>query len=397
MTYVERRKPMATARKRVAFLFNHYDNHQIMHAAPFAYALSRRADAFDVHIICSSQSQLDFAREIGDAYPDHKCQFALLKIPALVSMIDPLMSKWVFIRKQAALKANRELFASFYAIVSPERTISKLHDSYGLTDVKFVRIIHGGGDRDGGVDAKSDAFGLTLLVGQKYLDRLSKTKDAASTQYEISGCAKFEAVEKLTPTASKIFDNDNPTIVYAPHFEQSVSSWKTMGVDILDFFYESKRYNLIFAPHVILFKRSGRHNARLPKRFLTSDTMLIDTGSRRSVDMTYMRAASIYLGDASSQVYEFISNPRPCIFADAHQTNWESSEHHKHWQFGPVVRDIPSLEEALSQAHNTFPSYQPIQQHMFDYTFSATETPVSERGADLIANFISRESSVPKT
>jgi hypothetical protein len=383
-------RPKTATRKRVAFLFNHYDNHQILHAAPYAFALSKRSELFDVHILCSCTSQLEFVQNIAAAYSDHNCHFTVLKIPLWAKTLDPLVSQWVFIRKQAALKANMELLSSFDAIVSPERTTSKLHDSYGLTDPEFIRILHGAGDRDGGVSPGSQAFGLTLLPGQKYLERVLQSQDAACSHYVVSGCAKFEAVEKLTPHPPKLFNNDNPTVVYAPHFDQKVSSWSKMGIDILDYFRTHTHYNLIFAPHVVLFKRARRHKAHLPKRFVDTDTMMFDTGSQRSVDMSYMRAADIYLGDASSQVYEFLDQARPCIFADAHHTNWQDNNFYQHWKFGDVVQNIAGLEQALEQAHDRHAHYAPVQSQMFNYSFSKNDTPVSERGANLIANHLLR-------
>ena len=53
----------------------------------------------------------------------------------------------------------------------------------------------------------------------------------------------------------------------------------------------------------------------MPKQLLRAPNLRFDPGSPASTDMTYTRAADIYLGDVSSQVYEFIAEPRPCSAA----------------------------------------------------------------------------------
>jgi hypothetical protein len=131
--------------------------------------------------------------------------------------------------------------------------------------------------------------------------------------YAAVGWPKFEVVRGLNPDKLRLFDNNNPVIVYNPHFDQKVSSWGPMGLGVLNFFAKNSNYNLIFASHVVLFKRFVRHKGFLPKKYRGFPNILIDTGSQASADMTYMLNSDIYLGDVSGQVYEFLLEPRPCI------------------------------------------------------------------------------------
>ena len=55
-------------------------------------------------------------------------------------------------------------------------------------------------------------------------------------------------------------------------------------------------------------------------------------GSVRSIDMTYTDQASVYIGDVSSQVYEFLRRPRPCIFLNFDRTAWQGDENFAHWK-----------------------------------------------------------------
>ena len=50
---------------RVGFLFNHYAVHQVPHAAPYAFELSRKHPRFEVVIACSSDPELEAAKTIG--------------------------------------------------------------------------------------------------------------------------------------------------------------------------------------------------------------------------------------------------------------------------------------------------------------------------------------------
>jgi len=159
---------------------------------------------------------------------------------------------------------------------------------------------------------------------------------------------------------------------------------------VLDFFVENRDYNLIFAPHVVLFKRSQRHQALLPKQYYNIPNILIDTGSLESADMTYMRAADIYLGDVSSQVYEFLLEPRPCIFLNGHNVAWQNNPYYSHWRLGQVVDDVQTgLRQALEAAFVSHPQFLPQQRAAFAYTFRMeSDRTAAQRGADVIARFL---------
>ena len=163
-----------------------------------------------------------------------------------------------------------------------------------------------------------------------------------------------------------------------------------MGLQVLDFFAENRDYNLIFAPHVVLFKRSKRHQAILPKQYYNIPNILIDTGSLASADMTYMLAADIYLGDVSSQVYEFLLEPRPCIFLNGHNVTWQDNPYYSHWTLGQVVDDVQTgLRPALEKAFTSHPQFLPQQGKAFAYTFRMeSDSTAAQRGADAIASFM---------
>jgi hypothetical protein len=377
---------------RVGFLFNHYFPHQVPHAAPYAFELSRLyGDLFEVIIACSTKDELAFARRIGELYPGHNCQYFKLKVPLSYRILDPFLSTWVFGRKKVVLKHNLGFFRSLKALVVPEKTSLALKTQFHLRDLIMIHTRHGAGDRPGSFDDRSRFFDFTLLPGQKYVDRLKELGFLEEGKYAVVGWPKFEVVEKLHPVRPRLFDNDNVTVVYNPHFDQRLASWGAWGEEVLDFFIHHPEYNLIFAPHVVLFKRRFRHGAHsIPRRFYRAKNLLIDLGSLASVDMTYMLAADIYLGDVSSQVYEFLWKPRPCIFLNPHRVPWEGNPYYFHWTLGQVVNHVETeLGPALAKAFKVQPHYLPKQIKAFHYTFhQEAGSTAAERGARAIAGFL---------
>ena len=107
--------------------------------------------------------------------------------------------------------------------------------------------------------------------------------------------------------------------------------------------------------------------------------------------MTYTLAADIYLGDVSSQVYEFLIAPRPCIFLDAQNRHWEHDPDFAFWKFGPVVRNITELDSALHTAQLEHAALRPVQDAAFKRTFDLQAVSSATRAAAAIASFLGRQ------
>ena len=101
-------------------------------------------------------------------------------------------------------------------------------------------------------------------------------------------------------------------------------------------------------------------------------------------------AADLYLGDASSQVYEFLATPRPCIFANPRRQHWRDDPDYAHWNAGAVVETLDQLDTALADAVTHPDRHRAVQQRMFDDTFDMTDRPSSERAATAIAAWLDR-------
>lgn len=380
---------------RVGFLFNHYFGHQVPHAAPIAFELSRRYPRVSVQIIGSDRHILDVVQKLSVLYPGERCERVLAHVPVCVAIVDPLVKGFMFLRKKAVLRNNRDLFRRLDILVVPEVTSLLLKREPGLGHLKFVYTHHGSGDRAGSFYRELAGFDLVLTAGHKICDRLIRMGLVDERRCRIVGYPKFEVNGALSGQP-KLFDNGKPTVLYNPHFERGLSSWSPMGKAVLDFFKRNTEYNLIFAPHVILYQRQWRHGARSLHNYRTAPNIHLDTGSLASIDMTYTTAADIYLGDVSSQVYEFLLRPRPCIFLNAHNVvRWERDENYRFWHAGEVVNRSSALPDALARAHDVHPRYVMVQKQLFDETFDMSAVPPSVRAADAIAEFIGLGSSAP--
>jgi CDP-glycerol glycerophosphotransferase (TagB/SpsB family) len=291
---------------------------------------------------------------------------------------------------------NLDFFRSFDAVVVSEKTSLLLKTRYGLERVKLIHTRHGAGDRAIGFNRESSAFDLVLVSGPKIERRLIEDAGLAPEQIALVGYPKFDLCAN-NRFADSFPAPQRPTVIYNPHPSPRLSSWFRHGAAVLAAFRNQDRYNLIFAPHVMLFERKWVVTIDPPSlarvvppgpEFAREPRIHIDTGSAASSDMSYTNRADIYLGDVSSQVYEFLRVPRPCLFLDSHGVDWRDDPNYLHWQAGPVLESADGLLDAIDAAVASHPDYAPVQQALIDATFSLSDRPSAERAADAITAFL---------
>ncbi len=200
----------------------------------------------------------------------------------------------------------------------------------------------------------------------------------------VTGYPKFDVI--AAQQKKQLFSDQKPIIVYNPHFVLELSSWRRWGLEILEYFFNQNAYNFIFAPHTNLFHRVLNPKT-FPKKYFDASHLIVDLGSEKSVDMTYTQAADIYLGDVSSQIYEFIRTPRPCLFLNAYKIDWKNHPNYLNWTMGNVFEDLPDLWEHLKNNPLANP-YADIQKKLFQETYSITEESAGARSANAIHDFL---------
>ena len=381
--------------RRIGFLFNHDELHQVAHTAPIITALQRQAPNARVEVITSSDRQAEAVRQFLDT---------ALPAPAFWSirpnrwsrLAEKMLGQIAPLNRLSSLKRSTELFRHFDALVVPETTTTFLKKRSKMAKPKLIFFPHGAGDRSIGFSPEIRLFDYVLLPGEKTRDRMLEAGVIRPDNHRIVGYPKFEIYGDRPPV--KLFDNDKPTVLYNPHFDPLLSSWFRFGEQILDYFAGQNDYNLIFAPHVMLFQRKLlasiehrmlRFRQQIDPRFAALDHIHIDTGSSRSVDMTYTNAADIYLGDVSSQIYEFIQNPRPAIFLNSHGAAWQGNANYEHWTFGPVLDDPGGLGAALDAVSPLPDSFRLAQKRAFAYSFDVDDQhSPAQRAAAAIAEYM---------
>ncbi len=377
---------------RTGFLYNHDQIHQIAHSLPIALAMAELGH--DVSVGASSDAIVEEIARLAGPERLATLKIVQLDLKQLSSRLaERVLGELIPARKVVIYRDNLEFFRSLDVLVVTERTSLLLKQRYGLHDLKMVLADHGAGDRAIGFGSSACAFDHILAAGPKIRDRLIAEAGVDPANITITGYAKFDTAGMDRPMLP-VQANGRPTVLYNPHLSPHLSSWYKMGRAVMEQFVASSRYNLIFAPHIMLFHRRFvvtidrlriDRPGKLDPRWMAATNIHVDTGSAALTDMTYTRAADVYLGDVSSQVYEFLREPRPCVFLDAHDVDYRGDANYAHWQAGPVLCSVDDLDAQIDQAiAGHAATYRAEQQRLFAYTFDLTDEPSGMRAARAI-------------
>lgn len=372
----------APSRPRVCFVYIAQD-HQVLHSLPIAVSLANRHPSIDVFVAGTSH-RLHFIRQLlRDKAPGARLQLDELRLPAIIRLFS---FNGAVAGKKRTLLANRLYLSGFDAIVVPERTSTYLRRICPPW-MHLVGTEHGAGDREVTFVPELAHFDFLMLPGRKQARRLVELGYTREGHFASGIYAKFDWTR--SNVAPRIFDNGRPTVLYCPHFSADLSSWHVMGWQVLDYFANSARYNLIFAPHMRLFDAPTAAKYRRFRPYMKLPNIHVDLGSSRCVDMTYTAQADIFVGDVSSQVVEFLSVPRPCVFLNPRQLPWQDDLHFRFWNLGPVVNAIEDLDAALLQAVQSHPRLVKAQRDYIDDSLLGVVPGESgSRGADALASYL---------
>jgi hypothetical protein len=381
---------------RIGFLFNHDQIHQVAHSLPIAMALADAHPDLDIVVATTNARLSAEVRRIASSAIGRRIEMVELGLTKPVSRLMAATLESVLPAVKLLIYGdNLDFFRSLDVLVVAEKTSLVLKTRYGLSDLRIVHTRHGAGDRAIGFDKASAGFDHVLVSGPKIRERLIAEAGVAPDRITIVGYPKFD----LAPPrpAMPMLDESRPVVLYNPHPSPHLSSWYEIGRSVLDWFVEHEEYQLIFAPHVMLFERPYvvtidklriDRAGRIDERFLRAPNIHIDLGSRASTTMTYTQRADIYLGDVSSQIYEFLLHPRPCVFLNPYRFSWVGDANFEHWRTGPVIEGVDQLGAALDQARRDQDAiWRPVQQALFARSFDLTSEPSARRAARAIARF----------
>ena len=364
---------------RVGFLALNPPSH-LFHVAPIAFELSKK-DNVSVTIYYSTDENLALLNKISGYYPGNSCEFIFLQT-SLFHRLLRLFKKRPHPRVRNVITHNLSVLLNHHALVMTDKHMLEYKTPDGP---QCICAYHGAGDRQTAFTSRYNDFDLLLVPGHAKWERMLRSGIDVENKGKIVGYPKFDPPVS-TAVAEKIFTGDKPIVIYVPHFNPNETSWYGWGLDILEYFYRSTDFDLIFAPHIMLFAK-GRPD--LPEKYFEARNILIDVDGIRLSDMSYIKAADIYLGDVSSQVYEFIGyKTRPCVFLNTHNASWQGNENYRMWLNGAVVDRKEDLDSAVRTAIDQFSSFEPVQKKIVQQTFSTSSTSPAQRAAHAIMEFL---------
>ena len=390
--------------KRILFLFNHDAAHQVAHLTGVARAMALDHPDIETIVAVAPPIAAIVAQQMGvDAVG--RVTWITLDLPPLINIAGMVLDRLFPARRLARLRYFAPLFAGVDMLVSTERTCLRAKAHIRGRQPLFAAIPHGAGDRNVSYHADYTRFDVVLVAGAKVADAM-RGIGVAADRLVIVGYPKFDTIAAniagnaaARPTA-KLFDNDRPVVVYNPHFDPHLSSWYDHGPAILHWFAGpgAGRFNLVFAPHVMLFRkrwhispeyRTVRRRPDIPAEALGAANILVDVDGPRLFDMTYMTRSTIYLGDMSSQIYEFLQTPRAAIFIDSHDGRvTEPEANHLHWRAGPVASTIDDVVAQLGDWQAVADRYRAAQRQLFAQTFDISAVPATVRAARALVDAI---------
>jgi hypothetical protein len=315
-----------------------------------------------------------------------------LSLPPLLDTLLAPVNKVAPVRRLQRLDRHLDLFASVDIVVSPERTCLRVKRQLGSRAPKFLFVPHGAGDRSVTYHPEMAQFDYMLVSGQKVVDEMVAHGIISADRCEIIGYPKFDTVDLAH--RPRFFDNDRPTFLYNPHFDPKLSSWYDMGWPLIEYFAgQQGRFNLIVAPHVMLFRkklhysleyRCARLRPDMPENL--PDNILVDLSSERLFDMSYTRSADVYIGDVSSQVYEFLTHRGACFFLDAAGDAADGAAlPYQFWENGDVCQTVDQLSAWLPKWAERAEAYRAVQDRLFQYTMDIDpRRSAAQRGADAL-------------
>lgn len=370
---------------RIVFLFI-AEPHQIFHALPIAAEMA--AAGSDVDVAVASPDHLRMVEQVARAYPGFAPNVTLLGQRGVARWL----RDWGLFRnpRLPILFGALSFLRQFDAIVAPERTTTAIRHFLSRR-TRLIFTPHGAGDRAITFDPRDRHFDFVLVAGEKSEQRMLDARTIRPGCYAVNGYVKLDLMPRLQKMREPLFANGRPTILYAPHFRRSLSSWDRFGRDLIAWFAAQDRYNLVVAPHIRLFAEASEAERDAVMRLAIPGKILIDLHSDRLFDMSYTSGADIYIGDVSSQVYEFLATPRPCVFLNAHRVEWEGDPDYLFWTLGDVVDDLSELPGALDRAPARHPLYADAQRERLAESIGGDPAGAARRGAEAISRFLAKD------
>jgi len=359
----------------------------MLHIAPVAAALAGQ-DACAVRLyVASRQDSLHLARVLQTL--DAQLPIDELPTPAWLRGLARVAPRLAAL-KGLRLLSGRQHLQDLDVLVTAERTSTILKRLPGWKPA-LVHIPHGAGDRARGFERRLRLFDHIIVAGPKDRDRMVADGLVSGERCSVSGYVKLAAVLRMRGQrpAAHLFGNDKPIVLYNPHFTPGLSSWPAFRDALSRATREMTDHNFVIAPHVRFAEKLSPADRRRLTDLEAPGRVIVDLGSERSIDMTYTMAADIYLGDVSSQVYEYLHTPKPCVFLNATGQGRSGNSNFVFWEFGEVIDDPMDVADTIRRARARHPDFSERQIAGVKRAFGTTDGCAVARAAAIVGELAS--------
>jgi hypothetical protein len=364
---------------RVAFLFLG-EMLLIPHLYPILEALARQGaePAIDAWVATSVHERL-IARWLDEA--GLSARVRLRRVPGFRALSEaadgthpPLPAKLPMLARLVPYLLRTRV------VVCAEQTSLWLPRALPFLGWRFIKTAHGAGSMSARSDPRRRAAWRMLVPARGEAERLIAF-GVDPERLVVTGYVKAGFHALAAPP--RLFVDDKPVVVYAPHWQQHRSSWWAWGREIVAMLAAQDRFNVILAPHQRLVEKAPEVRdvlaavAHLPHVHADCDSFAM-------VDGSYMAAADIYLGDTSSQVVEYLIRPRPCLFLNPQGADWAADPDYGFWRCGEVVERLDGVLDGLGRAGAIHARYEPVQRAFAAEQLGDASPAAAVRAAEVI-------------
>lgn len=259
-----------------------------------------------------------------------------------------------------------------------------------------VEIFHGGlSDKRYLENVRIARYDLVFFPGNKSRDKVINANLLDKiVKWEVIGYPKFDPLCNNTLDYVPVFDNGNPTILYAPtwisitkpgatthrhttHGESSLPLW---GVSILENL--PANVNLIVKFHCLIHEGGDEIHSQMEQyvkksnlgnriKFLYDDNIL-----------PYMAQSEIMISDISSACYEWFHFDRPIIYANPAPDHYRAvdniSQNTYAWQAGDIINSTSDIA-ALIEKNLNKDEHKEKRNELFHYSLYKPDGHATER------------------
>jgi CDP-glycerol glycerophosphotransferase (TagB/SpsB family) len=264
-----------------------------------------------------------------------------------------------------------------------------------------IQIFHGVSDKKYVEDKRILLYDKLLLPGQKHWDKI---KNAGYLKYphrfQIIGYPKFDKVVNSNVPYTKLFNNDKPTILYAPTWitENSDTKFKfsEYGESSLPL-WGKKLIKAIGLNWNLMIKYHSRVNENNTHIYEEMENYIKELKVEENVKTIwdddiciYMLQADLMISDISAVCYEWFHLNRPIVFANPAPQYYKPSKdkfsNNYAWQAGDVIY---KEEDIVSIIQNNLKKdiHKDIRNKLLQYSFYKPDGKATERQVKAIQDY----------